>query len=100
MSSVSMIDGHIDREGITSQEAIKIESYLLDREKPDYKLSEKIMAAVEKQIPKKFELWNGQCSCPNCKALFGSYKTIKRLVGWKMPRCKFCGQALDWSCTK
>lgn len=53
--------------------------------------------AVEKQIPKKYELFNGQCSCPNCKALFGSNETRKRLIKWEMPYCKFCGQRLDWS---
>ena len=53
--------------------------------------------AIEKQIPKKIELWNGQCSCPNCNKLFGNYSTLKTLIHWEMPFCKFCGQALDWS---
>ena len=53
--------------------------------------------AIEKQIPKKFELWNGQCSCPNCNKLFGNYSQLKTLIHWEMPFCKFCGQALDWS---
>ena len=53
--------------------------------------------AIEKQMPKKFELWNGQCSCPNCNKLFGNYSQLKTLIHWEMPFCKFCGQALDWS---
>ena len=53
--------------------------------------------ALEKQIPKHYELWNGQCSCPNCNKLFGSYAQLKTLIHWEMPFCKFCGQALDWS---
>ena len=53
--------------------------------------------AVKKQIPKKYEVWNGQCSCPKCHILFGSYDTLKTLISWKMDYCKFCGQALDWS---
>ena len=53
--------------------------------------------ALDKQIPKKFEVWNGQCSCPNCKKLFGNYAQFKTLIHWEMPHCKFCGQALDWS---
>ena len=56
-----------------------------------------IVSALEKQIPKRFELWNGQCSCPNCNKLFGSYSQLKTLIHWEMPYCKFCGQALDWS---
>ena len=56
-----------------------------------------IVSALGKQIPKRFELWNGQCSCPNCNKLFGSYSQLKTLIHWEMPYCKFCGQALDWS---
>ena len=53
--------------------------------------------ALEKQIPKHYELWNNQCSCPNCNKLFGSYDQLKTLIHWEMPYCKFCGQALIWS---
>ena len=64
-------------------------------------LNEKaIVSALSKQIPKHFELWNGQCSCPNCKKLFGSYSQFKTLIHWEMPYCKYCGQALDWSDTE
>ena len=56
--------------------------------------------ALEKQIPKKFEIWNGQCCCPNCNKLFGSYSQLKTLIHWEMPHCKYCGQALDWSDTQ
>lgn len=51
---------------------------------------------IEKQIPKKYEIWNGQDCCPACKALFGSDETRKRLIHWEMDYCKYCGQALDW----
>ena len=57
-------------------------------------------AALEKQIPKKYEIWNGQDCCPNCKALFGSDETRKHLISWKMDYCKYCGQAIDWSDTE
>ena len=56
--------------------------------------------ALEKQIPKKFEIWNGQCACPNCNKLFGSYAQLKTLIHWEMPYCRYCGQALDWSGTE
>ena len=56
--------------------------------------------ALEKQIPKHYTLWNGQCSCPNCKKLFGSYSQFKTLIHWEMPYCKYCGQALDWGDTE
>ena len=56
-----------------------------------------IVSALEKQIPKHYELWNGQCCCPNCNKLFGSYDQLKTLIHWEMPYCKFCGQRLDWS---
>lgn len=55
-----------------------------------------VIESLDKQIPKRFELWNGQCSCPNCKKLFGSNEQRKRLVYWEMPYCKYCGQKLDW----
>ncbi|MBQ0088764.1 MAG: hypothetical protein KBT27_05490 [Prevotellaceae bacterium] len=53
--------------------------------------------ALEKQIPKKYEIFNGQASCPNCKTLFGDNETLKKLIHWNMDYCKHCGQALDWS---
>lgn len=56
-----------------------------------------IMEAIKKQIPRKFEVWNGSCCCPTCNKLFGSYTQLKTLIHWEMPYCKFCGQALDWS---
>lgn len=52
--------------------------------------------ALEKQIPKKIENWNGQASCPCCQRLFGSMDTLKTLRTWDMPQC-WCGQRLDWS---
>ena len=56
-----------------------------------------VRKALERQIPKKYEVWNGQCSCPNCNVMFGNYDDLKLLKSWKMDYCKFCGQALDWS---
>ena len=53
--------------------------------------------ALEKQISKKYEVWNGQASCPRCKKLFGCVDTIKTLFKWEMEYCKYCGQKLDWS---
>ena len=70
-----------------------IDTYLTLNEKA-------IINALGKQIPKRFELWNGQCSCPNCNKLFGSYSQLKTLIHWEMPYCKYCGQALDWSDTE
>ena len=35
--------------------------------------------ALEKQLPKKVENWNGQASCPRCKRLFGNMADIKML---------------------
>ena len=53
--------------------------------------------ALEKQMPKKYEIWNGQCCCPNCNVMFGNYDDLKLLKSWKMDYCKFCGQTIDWS---
>ncbi len=55
--------------------------------------------ALDKQIPKKFGVWNGNCCCPACNKLFGPYTELKKLIHWEMPYCKYCGQALDWSDT-
>lgn len=53
--------------------------------------------AVEKQIKKKIEVWNGQASCPCCNKLFGEMKIINNLISWDMDYCKWCGQKLDWT---
>ena len=66
----------------------------------DFEWLEEAKKALEKQIPKHFEIWNGQCSCPNCNKLFGNYSQLKTLIHWEMPHCKYCGQALDWSETE
>lgn len=53
--------------------------------------------ALEKQLPKKVENWNGQASCPRCKRLFGNMADIKMLRYWVFDCCNHCGQRLDWS---
>lgn len=55
--------------------------------------------ALEKQLPKKVEIWNGQATCPNCKKLYGNMVDIKQLnpASWDFEYCKHCGQRLDWS---
>lgn len=53
--------------------------------------------ALEKQLPKKVENWNGQASCPGCKRLFGNMADIKMLRYWDFDCCNHCGQRLDWS---
>lgn len=53
--------------------------------------------ALEKQLPKKVENWNGQASCPGCKKLFGNMADIKMLRHWGSDCCNHCGQRLDWS---
>lgn len=58
---------------------------------------EEVREAVEKQDPKKVEIWNGQAMRPNCRSLFGNMSDIRKLIAWDMPHCKFCGQAIDWS---
>ena len=41
-------------------------------------LNEKnILVALKKQIPERYELWNGQCCCPNCKKNVRSFSPIK-----------------------
>ena len=65
------------RKGLTLEEAIRIIEGL-DTSNSEENIEAKKMAvkALEEQRQKKIETWNGQASCP---------------------RCKFCGQALDWS---
>lgn len=58
---------------------------------------EEVREAMEKQDPKKVEIWNGQAMCPNCRSLFGNMSDIRNLVAWDMPHCKFCGQGIDWT---
>ena len=57
-----------------------------------------IIEALEKQLPKKVEIWNGQATCPNCKKLYGNMVDIKQLhpASWDFEYCKHCGQRLDW----
>lgn len=55
--------------------------------------------AMEKQLPKKVEVWNGQASCPKCNKLYGNMADIKMIksVTCEFEHCKYCGQRLDWS---
>ena len=61
------------------------------------KYYETAIEALEKQLPKKVENWNGQASCPKCKRLFGNMADIKMLRYWDFDCCNHCGQRLDWS---
>ena len=61
------------------------------------KYYETAIKALEKQLPKKVENWNGQASCPGCKKLFGNMADIKMLRYWDFDCCNHCGQRLDWS---
>lgn len=58
---------------------------------------EMAIQTLEKQIPKKYELFLGQDLCPTCNNTFGSDAIRKTLSSWKMDYCQYCGQALDWS---
>lgn len=81
---------------MTDKESTRIESYLLDREKPNYRIAEMVMEAVEKQIPKKIKrkvITSGIIlyHCPVCNE---HYYQIN------LNFCQHCGQALDWSDTE
>lgn len=41
---------------------------------------EEVREAMEKQDPKKVEIWNGQAMCPNCRSLFGDMSDIRKLI--------------------
>lgn len=60
-------------------------------------LYETAIEALEKQLPKKVENWNGQASCPKCKRLFGNMADIEMFCHWDSDCCNHCGQRLDWS---
>lgn len=77
----------------------KIPEYLGLKEKSDKQIGERRTAieALEKQLPKKVENWNGQASCPGCKKLFGNMADIKMLRYWDFDYCNHCGQKIDWS---
>lgn len=60
-------------------------------------LYEIAIKALEKQLPKKVENWNGQASCPRCKRLFGNMEDVKMFRDWDSDCCNHCGQRLDWS---
>lgn len=64
----------------------------------DIDIYETAIEALEKQLPKKVEIWNGQATCPNCKKLYGNMVDIKQLhpASWDFEYCKHCGQRLDW----
>ena len=61
------------------------------------KYYETAIEALEKQLPKKVENWNGQASCPRCKRLFGNMADIEMFCYWDSDCCNHCGQRLDWS---
>lgn len=57
-----------------------------------------VVKVLEKQIPRKLDIWNGQYSCPNCNRLFGNKKDIDttRLFVDVIKYCNNCGQAIKW----
>lgn len=82
---------------MTLKEAIAVLSMIKDYGKLTVNAKKIAKEAIEKQIPKKIEIWNGRCACPNCGKLYGNYSTFKQLTTWEMPYCKYCGQKLDWN---
>ena len=79
---------------MTPEELMQIESYLLDRKKPDYELSKMIMETCEKQIPKRINEYN---RCPCCDTYNETIEKRKNTVKSDICYCWHCGQALDWS---
>lgn len=63
----------------------------------DITVYETAIEALEKQLPKKVENWNGQASCPRCKRLFGNMADIEMFRYWDSDCCNHCGQRLDWN---
>jgi hypothetical protein len=93
---------------MTEKESIKIEKYLLDGyKKPNYKLAEKIMEAVEKQLPKKpiekdstdyfGNIIDTVFICSECNR-FICYG-VETQPEKDYPYCH-CGQKIDWSDTE
>ena len=84
---------------MTDKELTKIEKYLLDGyKKPNYKLAEKIMKAVEKQIPKK-AIMKGFRPCEEISSISYICPVCKKHINIEK-YCNHCGQALDWSNTE
>ena len=52
--------------------------------------------ALEKQIPKKIVISDGNDCCPICNHVFGADFIRKKLHHWDVPFCQKCGQKLDW----
>ena len=51
------------------------------------------ISALEKQIPKKPNLWCGKIiTCPNCLRAISQTEALD-------VHCKYCGQFIDWSDT-
>lgn len=113
MSSVSMIDGHIDYDEFTPQKALAMlndvefsEKYQGKQEYTDMILFCK--EALEKQTPKKVmketaETYFGDriyFRCNRCRFLEMSIRNGRLFLGDKYKHCPNCGQALDWSETE
>ena len=60
---------------------------------PQCNAMEKAIEALEKQIPKKPNLWCGKIiTCPNCLRAISQTEALD-------VHCKYCGQFIDWSDT-
>ena len=59
--------------------------------------SDAAQAAMNKEVPKKPELTESRRFgiCPNCERLLSRREQPHGLID--IPRCKWCGQAIDWS---
>lgn len=53
--------------------------------------------ALEKQIPKKIKIIDGNDLCPACNFNYGADAIRRTLFHWRKDFCERCGQRLDWS---
>ena len=106
MGNVSLVNGHIDYDEMTPQEALEMlndvefsEKYQGKQEYTDMLLFCK--EALEKQIPKKLthEATLYRCfTCPTCKNVIDEFTDFTgERYRVTVQYCKFCGHALDWS---
>lgn len=59
----------------------------------NYEDADRIIEALEKQIPKEPRFYNCNYYCPVCDDLVGCHDIIMK---WDNKFCKHCGQTIKW----
>lgn len=84
---------------MTTQEAIRMQESIKRFHRYDEEVEsscDMAIKALEKQLPKKYEIKDGVPYCPCCGEI-ATTNTGDTFLDYWLSFCNKCGQAIDWS---